>query len=133
MWQTFSFLYFSFLKKKIGRIISLEAIFFNELSITEWGKQFNFPIVIHRVGQLSGDSENGVWNTIENIPSIVKGAQAMKIMPKNFPDVAWVPIDVAADAILETAFSDKADQEITITHIVHPRKFKWDIVLQILE
>ncbi|KAL8801018.1 MAG: hypothetical protein Q9182_004762 [Xanthomendoza sp. 2 TL-2023] len=63
-----------------------------------------------RVGQLAGPVEKrkGVWNRKEWLPSLVASSAHLGILPTRIPglnDVAWIPVDLAARAILDLAAS----------------------------
>ncbi|KAJ7846441.1 hypothetical protein B0H13DRAFT_1907776 [Mycena leptocephala] len=62
------------------------------------------PLII-RVGQLSGGI-NGAWTISEWVPALVQSAQFIKCIPDDSRDVTWLPVHIAAAAIigfLETA------------------------------
>ncbi|KAF4544629.1 L-aminoadipate-semialdehyde dehydrogenase protein [Lasiodiplodia theobromae] len=66
-----------------------------------------------RVGQLCGDTAHGVWNTAEAIPTTVRAALTVGALPvveneDGDEELAWLPVDVAARAVVELAFADTA-------------------------
>ncbi|KAK3936987.1 hypothetical protein QBC46DRAFT_295147 [Diplogelasinospora grovesii] len=62
------------------------------------------PVTIIRVGQLCGDQSRGVWNASEAYPLMLSTAKMAKCLP-NLGGVSmdWLPVDLAAKAVLEIA------------------------------
>jgi thioester reductase-like protein len=59
-------------------------------------------VTVVRIGQLSGDSNNGIWNTKEAWPmmlSTVKLTGSLPDLPNEHID--WLPVDIAAQALVE--------------------------------
>ncbi|KAG1071379.1 hypothetical protein G6F42_026030 [Rhizopus arrhizus] len=72
-------------------------ILFNYLSTEK-----DFPCYIERLGQVCGDSVNGVWNVSEQYPLMfVGGGSIMHKMPNLDTIIDWAPCDVAAAAIVD--------------------------------
>lgn len=64
-------------------------------------------VSIVRVGQLSGDSFNGVWNRSEAYPLMMSSAKVTGCMPDLLREsVGWVPVDLAAKAFMELGLDD---------------------------
>lgn len=57
---------------------------------------------VYRIGQIVGDTVNGVWNEGEMYPAIIRGGGAMGVMPL-LPEQGerWLPVDVCARAVVE--------------------------------
>ncbi|KAL0092094.1 hypothetical protein J3Q64DRAFT_1342074 [Phycomyces blakesleeanus] len=96
-------------------------------------KEKNFPCIIERLGQVCGDSINGVWNTSEQYPLMfIGGGNAMKKMPSININVDWIPVDYASACIvnimLKTA-GDISSAEDSVYNIVNPRRVVWRDVL----
>lgn len=57
--------------------------------------RLNVPTSIHRVGQIAGpDTQKGMWNKQEWLPSIIATSKALKKIPKSlgtFP-IQWIPV-----------------------------------------
>lgn len=64
-----------------------------------------FPLVIIRVGQLCGSRTHGAWNASEAYPIMLSSSRITGCLPDlgNEP-LSWLPVDVAAEAILELSF-----------------------------
>lgn len=93
----------------------------------------NFPCYIERLGQVCGDSVNGVWNVSEQYPLMfVGGGSVMHKMPNLDTVIDWITVDYAAASIaaimLRTAYLP-ASIEQSIYHIVNPRLVMWSDVL----
>ncbi|PVH91860.1 acetyl-CoA synthetase-like protein [Periconia macrospinosa] len=107
------------------------------------------PVSILRVGQIAGpkSTDNGAtWNEHEWFPLLVKTAKAMGKMPEGgMADVDWVPVDVAAQAVVELSLiptssqpscssssSDECDDALQVYHILNPNPIPWSAFLSSL-
>lgn len=78
-------------------------------------------IVIARVGQLCGDSQNGIWNETEAWPLLVRTANEVGGLPKSGPDLDWLGVDVAANAVVELSLNDSKNlTSLQIAHVALP-------------
>ncbi|KLO07028.1 acetyl-CoA synthetase-like protein [Schizopora paradoxa] len=77
------------------------------------------PITV-RVGQLCGASTNGFWNPKEWVPSLFKSSALIGCLPKLDAEISWIPVDVAAQVLLELL-----DSKVPILHLVHSQPVKW--------
>ncbi|KAI9709750.1 MAG: putative NRPS-like protein biosynthetic cluster [Bogoriella megaspora] len=106
------------------------------------------PVSIVRAGQLGGPaSEKGVWNKQEWLPSLVATSKAIGRIPRtlgNFNTVDWVPIDVAAEVLLDLVRTRSTDQQMQplfrtksgrqtqqqpacdVFHVVNPKTVGWE-------
>ncbi|GBE89735.1 acetyl-CoA synthetase-like protein [Sparassis crispa] len=75
------------------------------------------------VGQISGDTLNGGWNTKEWVGALVSAAQALGCVPSHDDIVAWLPVDITASAILDMVGSKTVEP---VLNLVHPRPVPWD-------
>ncbi|KAG2211209.1 hypothetical protein INT47_006328 [Mucor saturninus] len=94
----------------------------------------NFPCYTERLGQVCGDSSNGVWNISEQYPLMfIGGGSIMHKMPGLDTTIDWITVDYAAasivDIMLRTAYFP-ADKNQSIYHIVNPQHISWNSVLQ---
>ncbi|KAG1148895.1 hypothetical protein G6F37_003018 [Rhizopus arrhizus] len=100
-----------------------QSNFVYEILLNYLTKQKNSPCCVERVGQISGDSENGVWNTSEQYPMLfVSDGALMRKMPKLSTEIDWAPVDYASAAIVDIMLRTahlKADEESSIYHIVN--------------
>ncbi|KAI8636352.1 hypothetical protein BD408DRAFT_448490 [Parasitella parasitica] len=103
-------------------------ILFNYLTVEK-----NFPCYIERLGQVCGDSINGVWNVSEQYPLMfIGGGSVMHKMPGLDTAIDWITVDYAAasiaDIMLRTAYLP-ANTEQSIYHIVNPHLISWSDIL----
>ncbi|KAK0447900.1 putative polyketide synthase [Desarmillaria tabescens] len=75
--------------------------------------------LVARIGQLTGDL-NGTWKVSEWFPSVVQSAPFLGCLPNDDKPVSWLPVNVAAQAII-----DRIDISSSIVHIVHPKPVQW--------
>lgn len=96
-----------------------------------------FPCYIMRLGQICGDSENGVWNTSEQFPIMfIGGAAISKKMPRLDMSIDWISVDRAAAVIADIlikASSDQDEKQGHIYHVVNPCRIKWSSVLDTMK
>jgi thioester reductase-like protein len=97
----------------------------------------NFPCYIERLGQVCGDSFNGVWNISEQYPLMfIGGGSVMHKMPALDTAIDWITVDYAAAAIkdimVRTAYLP-SNEDQSIYHIVNPNVIHWDDVLQAMK
>lgn len=73
--------------------------------------QAEIPVRIARLGQVCGDSVEGLWNPAEAIPTIVRTAVTQGVLPGDEEEeLQWLPADVAGEAIVDVAvFEDGGD------------------------
>ncbi|KAJ4984676.1 putative male sterility protein [Stagonosporopsis vannaccii] len=81
-------------------------------------------IAVVRVGQLAGDSKSGVWNTKEAWPMMLSTASIIKCLPDLGTEALdWLPVDVAAQAFLESTREEICNQEKTpVYHVLNPHR-----------
>lgn len=93
----------------------------------------NWPCYIERLGQVSGDTHYGIWNTQEQFPMLfVGGGSIMHSMPDLVDTslVDWIPVDIASECITDIMLSSK---ENFIHHIVNPHRIMWSDVLKLMK
>jgi thioester reductase-like protein len=94
-------------------------------------------IAVVRVGQLSGDSITGVWNTKEAWPMMLSTAGLIKCLPDLGDEpLDWLPVDIAAAAFLEITDSrqEGSNDEMPIYHVLNPHQEpSWTRMLQWLK
>jgi len=82
---------------------------------------------VFRVGQLAGDTVSGAWNANEAYPLMLASVRATGCLPGLDEAVTWLPVDVAARAMVEGADSLAADEsgvehgsEARVFHVLNP-------------
>lgn len=70
------------------------------------------PVRIARLGQVCGDSVEGLWNPAEAIPTIVRTAVTQGVLPGDEEEeLQWLPADVAGEAIVDVAVYENEEDE----------------------
>ncbi|KAK9465447.1 hypothetical protein V1512DRAFT_48948 [Lipomyces arxii] len=81
-----------------------------------------------RIGQIVGDSKNGVWNDSEAIPLMLRSALTLKALPALDETPSWLPVDTVASAALQLSGvvgQIPNDTSKTVYHITNPHVFRW--------
>ncbi|KAL1938320.1 hypothetical protein VTO73DRAFT_11771 [Trametes versicolor] len=86
-------------------------------------KETGLITTVVRVGQLSGDTHVGGWSTSEWVPALVRASKRLGAIPAAEDTVSWVPVDVAASALLEMLYSGEQ-----VLHLSAPRPVPWNTV-----
>ncbi|KAI9030909.1 hypothetical protein CLU79DRAFT_361249 [Phycomyces nitens] len=96
-------------------------------------KEKKLPCIIERLGQVCGDSINGVWNTNEQYPLMfVGGGNIMKTMPSIDINVDWIPVNYASSCIVDIMIKTAGKAlpvEDSVFNIVNPQTVMWTDVL----
>lgn len=83
-------------------------------------------IAVLRIGQLCGDTQSGIWNITEAWPLMLSSVKVTNSLPRlENESLAWLPVDLAAQAIVEIAESSlfsqtKHESSIPVFHLVNP-------------
>lgn len=92
---------------------------------------------VFRIGQIVGDIEHGVWNDIEFVPSIIRSALSLGVLPNLNEECSWIPVNTLATAILEIDQTVKESgqkhenlEQHVFYNMVNPRTFEWEEALQ---
>ncbi|KAI0060400.1 acetyl-CoA synthetase-like protein [Artomyces pyxidatus] len=78
---------------------------------------------IVRLTQLCGDRAFGRWSEKEWVGAMMRGSQIHGSLPTRDELISWVPVDVAAAALLEMLGCNHP-----VLHLAHPKPTKWSIV-----
>jgi len=81
-----------------------------------------------RIGQLAGDTKNGVWNETEAWPLMFKGVKTTGALPRLGEQPSWLPVDTAANAIVDVVTQPQVPKA-AVYHILNPKTATWDTVL----
>lgn len=89
-------------------------------------------VAVLRIGQLCGDTQNGIWNITEAWPLMLSSVKVTGSLPRlENETLAWLPVDLAAKAVMEIAESPLLDQtthelRVPVFHLVNPNhSTKW--------
>ncbi|KAG1829201.1 L-aminoadipate-semialdehyde dehydrogenase [Suillus variegatus] len=88
------------------------------------------------IGQMVGDSQNGVWNETEAISLIIKCTDTIGILPNLDESVSWLPVDYAAKAIIDLVNVPPQRLplgECPVWNVIHPKLVPWTSVLSSLQ
>ena len=98
--------------------------------------RLNGRIAVLRVGQLSGDSQTGIWNEKEAWPMMLSSVKVTRCLPDLKDEtLTWLPVDVAARAFVETVETMRLTRssegaEMRVYHIVNDdRTVTWTDLL----
>lgn len=61
---------------------------------------------ILRIGQLTGDTVNGVWNISEAWPLMLSTVDVLGCLPQLEEPLSWLPLDTAGKAVVEITFQN---------------------------
>lgn len=90
-------------------------------------------IVVLRIGQLCGDTKSGVWNVTEAWPLMLSSVQVTKTLPELDEPLSWLPVDFAAEAVVQIAFRKPQLEEkldIPVYHLLNnDRTSTWSDLL----
>ncbi|GAD96228.1 NRPS-like enzyme [Paecilomyces variotii No. 5] len=102
-----------------------------------------------RIGQISGDSEHGIWNDSEALPLMIRSALTLGALPMLEMNCSWLPVNTLASVIIDLArvhspwvsvnsrrdsgYSTDGDKNTladeTIYNICNPLTFSWHSLL----
>ena len=84
-----------------------------------------------RVGQLTGSLRTGFWNSNEHLPALIKSSQKIAAFPKIEGTCSWLPVDCAAEILVELMFDTKALSVDSVYHLENPIRRPWHEVLNV--
>ncbi|KAI0533409.1 putative NRPS-like enzyme [Xylaria digitata] len=82
-----------------------------------------------RVGQISADSVNGIWNEKEHVPLLVRSATEVKALPRLYGyegRCEWMPVDTVAATLLQLADKLTVGAGAAFYNITPPHSFSWN-------
>ncbi|UZJ55725.1 hypothetical protein CBS101457_005045 [Exobasidium rhododendri] len=85
---------------------------------------------IIRIGQMSAHSSTGIWNEVELWPLLLRGSQEIGSLAD---PVRWLPVDTAADEVVQIMRAEETVGQARIVNLVHPFLTPWSVVCQGLE
>ncbi|KAF7185422.1 Adenylate-forming reductase [Pseudocercospora fuligena] len=85
-------------------------------------KQTGLKARVLRVGQVIGDTQNGVWNATEAIPMILQTAKTVGALPSLDERPSWLPVDTVAQAFIDISTSGA---DAAFVNVVNRNTFHW--------
>lgn len=82
-------------------------------------KKLPGKVNIFRIGQLTGDTENGIWNISEVWPLLLSTVDALDCLPEIKEPLNWLPLDTAAAAIVDISFDHEENDDEKDEHQSH--------------
>ena len=73
-----------------------------------------------RVGQMSGSTANGYWNTEEHFPALLKSSQYIGALPDIRGSVSWLPVDCAAESLSQLLLAPASEITKMVYHLENP-------------
>lgn len=92
----------------------------------------DLSVQILRVGQVVGDTEHGIWNPKEAVPLTVQTALTTRALPAREgggDDNFWLPVDIAAVAIVELVFRSRSEddgKDARVFHVSNKTPLSWN-------
>ncbi|KAK7540480.1 putative NRPS-like enzyme [Phyllosticta citribraziliensis] len=77
-----------------------------------------------RVGQIVGDMQEGVWNTSEAVPLMLRTAMTLGALPALDDAVRWLPVDDVARAFVEVGVLEE-EAPAAVYNVNNPHKIHW--------
>jgi len=106
--------------------------------------RFHVPVTIARVGQIAGDTLNGIWNTSEHLSLMIKATETLGAMPDRYMSVDALPVDIVASTITSLltdvhhadaarSLRNSGSSHLCMAHLVNPIALPWLEFLRILQ
>ncbi|QSZ28851.1 hypothetical protein DSL72_003356 [Monilinia vaccinii-corymbosi] len=105
-----------------------------ETIIGEAARQTGIHARVLRVGQIVGDTVEGLWNSTEAISLMIRSAITLGALPALEETPSWLPADIVAQAVLELSGLDQpsseaagqeSDSKDIVYHVQNCRTFSW--------
>ncbi|PQE26303.1 hypothetical protein CJF30_00001052 [Rutstroemia sp. NJR-2017a BBW] len=94
-------------------------------------------ISVVRIGQLTGDTEHGIWNESEAWPLMLSTVHQLGSLPTMDETLTWLPLDTAATAIIQITTSPEMDNtsprmdRVQFFHVVNnSQETHWNDMLE---
>lgn len=79
-------------------------------------------VAVLRIGQLTADTKTGVWNMSEAWPLMLRAGYRMKLLPDLDEYLSWLPVNFAAEAIVQIALPPEScieRRQAAVYHLVN--------------
>jgi len=84
-----------------------------------------------RIGQLSGDKTNAIWNDTEAVALMLRSALTVGALPALDEQPSWLPVDSCAQAVANVSTASSTSRSTAehdadlVYHLVNPCTFNW--------
>ncbi|KZZ95197.1 Male sterility, NAD-binding protein [Ascosphaera apis ARSEF 7405] len=79
-----------------------------------------------RIGQIVGDTKDGVWNETESYPMMVRAGYHMGLMPEIVETCNWLPVDTLASAMVDISLGGMTSGKVyRVYNLANPISFTW--------
>ncbi|CAN8103575.1 unnamed protein product [Discula destructiva] len=78
-----------------------------------------------RCGQMTGARKTGWWNSAEQVPMLLRTAQSLGSLPILPGTLSWIPVDDAAQVILDVTLAAAGDGLPLVQHLENPIRQPW--------
>ncbi|KAI2610579.1 acetyl-CoA synthetase-like protein [Hypoxylon sp. NC1633] len=118
-----------------------ESKYLAERMLKHAAQRLHIPVVVAHVGQVCGATRSpGRWNPKEWIPRLIVSAARLGAIPDSLGaygtdtlDVAWIPVDVLADSIVEILLKSRSTSSsshsqrssLQVHHLMNPERTSW--------
>lgn len=82
-----------------------------------------------RIGQLVGDTENGVWNETEAWPLLFRSSLTTGTLPMLEEKPTWLPVDLAGKSIAEIVLAPTQQKSAAVYHVLNNKESRWSDIL----
>lgn len=117
-----------------------ESKYIAERLLAHAASKHDLEVKILRLGIIAGASRsNGQWNSADWIPALILGSKVLGVLPESLSKkggesediIDWVPIDVAADTVVELSLGNVGDSNHSANffHILNPHQTTWKVLL----
>ncbi|ESZ94246.1 hypothetical protein SBOR_5380 [Sclerotinia borealis F-4128] len=105
-----------------------------ETIIGEAARQTGMQAKVLRVGQIVGDTVEGLWNSTEAISLMIRSATTLGALPALEETPSWLPADIVAQAVLDLSGLNTSSSEVLtqgsvtrsiVYHVQNSHTFSW--------
>ena len=75
-----------------------------------------------RVGQITADTQHGIWNDTEAVPLMMQAATSFGALPTLDETARWLPVDTVATTFTDISLSAA---DAVVFNLVNPQTFHW--------
>jgi thioester reductase-like protein len=112
-----------------------ESKYVAERILAEASAAAGLPVNIVRAGQIGGPStpQRGTWPRQSWLCAIIEMSQRTRTFPKHVQRLDWNPVDLLAEAIVNTTMRPRVLWHVEVFNLVHPEGAPWRLFLETLQ